>query len=61
MRGRIFAVYESVSQGGRAIAVALSGVLADVLGVASLFLAVGVLVLLCGGALALSPTIRAAK
>jgi MFS family permease len=61
MRGRVFAVYESVSQGGRAIAVALSGVLADLIGVSSLFLAVGVLVLICGGALALSPTIRAAK
>jgi MFS transporter, DHA3 family, macrolide efflux protein len=60
MRGRVFAVYESVSQGGRAIAVALSGVLADLIGVSSLFLAVGVLVLICGGALALSPTIRAA-
>ncbi|MHB8647645.1 MAG: MFS transporter, partial [Thermomicrobiales bacterium] len=59
MRGRVFAVYESVSQGGRAIAVALSGVLADLFGVSSLFLAVGVLVLVCGGALALSPTIRA--
>ena len=61
MRGRVFAVYESVSQGGRAIAVALSGVLADLFGVASLFLAVGVLVLFCGGVLALSPTIRAAR
>lgn len=61
MRGRVFAVYESVSQGGRAIAVALSGVLADLIGVSWLFLAVGVLVLICGGALALSPTIRAAK
>ncbi len=60
MRGRVFAVYESVSQGGRAIAVALSGVLADLIGVSSLFLAVGVLVLICGGALALSPAIRAA-
>jgi MFS family permease len=61
MRGRVFAVYESVSQGGRAVAVALSGVLADLVGVSSLFLAVGVLVLICGGALALSPTIRAAR
>ncbi|MCA1724239.1 MAG: MFS transporter [Thermomicrobia bacterium] len=61
MRGRVFAVYESISQGGRAIAVALSGVLADLIGVSPLFLTVGVLVLICGGALALSPTIRAAK
>jgi len=61
MRGRVFAVYESVSQGGRAVAVALSGLLADVFGVSWLFLAVGVLVLICGAALALSPTIRAAK
>jgi MFS transporter, DHA3 family, macrolide efflux protein len=61
MRGRVFAVYESVSQGGRAIAVALSGVLADLVGVAALFVAVGILVLICGAALALSPTIRATK
>lgn len=61
MRGRVFAVYESVSQGGRAIAVALSGVLADLIGVSSLFLAVGILVLCCGAALALSPTIRATR
>jgi MFS family permease len=61
MRGRVFAVYESVSQGGRAIAVALSGVLADLVGVSVLFLAVGILVLICGTALALSPTIRATQ
>lgn len=61
MRGRVFAVYESVSQGGRAIAVALSGVLADLIGVSLLFLAVGALVLCCGAALALSPTIRATR
>jgi DHA3 family macrolide efflux protein-like MFS transporter len=61
MRGRVFALYESVSQGGRAIAVALSGVLADLIGVSSLFLAVGVLVLISGSALALSPTIRTAR
>lgn len=61
MRGRVFAVYESVSQGGRAIAVALSGVLADLVGVSALFFAVGILVLICGAALALSPTIRATQ
>jgi hypothetical protein len=41
--------------------VALSGVLADLVGVSALFLAVGILVLVCGAALALSPTIRATK
>lgn len=61
MRGRVFAVYESVSQGGRAIAIAASGVLADVIGVSHLFLVVAVLVLVCATALALSPTIRATR
>ncbi len=61
MRGRVFAVYESVSQGGRAVAVAVSGVLADLIGVSHLFLIVGVLVLVCGLGLATSPTIRAAR
>jgi hypothetical protein len=36
-------------------------VLADLVGVAALFVAVGILVLICGAALALSPTIRATK
>lgn len=58
MRGRVFAVYESVSQGGRAIAVAASGVLADTAGIARVFLGVSVLVLICALTLALSPTVR---
>jgi hypothetical protein len=47
-----------VSQGGRAIAVALSGVLADTVGIARVFFGVGVLVLLCALTLALSPIVR---
>jgi MFS family permease len=58
MRGRVFAVYESVSQGGRAVAVAASGILADTLGIGRVFLGVSALVLLCALTLFLSPVVR---
>jgi DHA3 family macrolide efflux protein-like MFS transporter len=58
LRGRVFALYESVSQGGRAIAVALAGGLSEIVGLRHMFAAVGVLTVLCALGLAASPAVR---
>lgn len=58
VRGRVFALYESVSQGGRAVSVALAGALADRVGLRPMFSAVGALTLACAVLLALSPPVR---
>ncbi len=58
VRGRVFALYESVSQGGRAVSVALAGALSEVVGLRAMFYAVGALTLACAVLLALSPPVR---
>ncbi len=58
VRGRVFALYESVSQGGRAVSVALAGALSELVGLRSMFYAVGALTLACAVLLALSPPVR---
>jgi len=47
VRGRVFALYESVSQGGRAVSVALAGALSEVVGLRAMVYAVGALTLAC--------------
>jgi MFS family permease len=58
VRGRVFALYESVSQGGRAVSVALAGALSELVGLRAMFYAVGALTLACAVLLALSPPVR---
>jgi predicted MFS family arabinose efflux permease len=58
VRGRVFALYESVSQGGRAVSVALAGALSDRVGLRAMVYAVGALALACAVLLALSPPVR---
>ncbi len=58
VRGRVFALYESVSQGGRALAVALAGGLSEVLGLRLLFYTTGALTLAVALALIAGPTVR---
>jgi MFS family permease len=58
VRGRVFALYESVSQGGRAVSVALAGALSEVVGLRAMFYTVGALTLACAVLLALSPPVR---
>jgi predicted MFS family arabinose efflux permease len=58
VRGRVFALYESVSQGGRAVSVALAGALSDRVGLRAMVYAVGALTLACAVLLALSPPVR---
>lgn len=58
VRGRVFALYESVSQGGRAVSVALAGALSEVVGLRPMFYAVGALTLVCAALLAISPPVR---
>lgn len=60
-RGRVYALYDSVSQGGRAISVALAGALSEVVGLRLMFYAVGILTVGCALALALSPDVRRIK
>jgi MFS family permease len=60
-RGRVFALYESVSQGGRAISVALAGGISEVVGLRWMFYSVGAMTLACAVALWASPTVRRLK
>ena len=58
LRGRVFSLYESVSQGGRAISVAFAGVLADLVSERVIFYVVGICTILCGMALATNSAVR---
>jgi DHA3 family macrolide efflux protein-like MFS transporter len=61
VRGRVFSLYESVSQGARAIAVALAGGLSEVVGLRWMFYGVGLLTLACAAALLASAAVRRAR
>lgn len=58
LRGRVFALYESVSQGGRAISVVLAGALSERIGLHVMFYVVGILTVTCALALAADPSVR---
>lgn len=61
LRGRVFALYGSVSQGGRAVSVALAGAVSEWAGLRPMFYVTGILTVLCAVALASSRTVRALR
>ena len=61
LRSRVFALYGSVSQSGRAVSVALAGGLFEVVGLRLTFYGVGALTIACAAVLAASPAVRRAR
>jgi MFS transporter, DHA3 family, macrolide efflux protein len=61
VRGRVFALYESVSQGGRAVSVALAGALSEIVSLRVMFYGVGVLTLALAALLLGNPAVRRLK
>jgi DHA3 family macrolide efflux protein-like MFS transporter len=58
LRGRVFALYDSITNGGRAISVALAGGLSEVMGLRLMFYVVGGLTVACAVALAFNREVR---
>lgn len=61
LRGRVFALYDSVSQGGRAISVALAGAISEFVSLHLMFYSVGAITLAFAALLVANPEVRRLK